>query len=265
MSALKSISYVLQRFMLRRAYLTATAGPLKFRVKTEDVVGRHIYKYGRHEPELTRWLNLHIKPQNGDLLIDIGANIGWYALLFETLSEGTDAEVHAFEPAPENVALLRQNLAMNQASHVTVHEIGLSDNDAGGALHLFSDANRGRHSLLPINDHDSVNIPTARLDDVLQTIERASRPVRVMKIDIEGYELVALRGAPQTLARCQTLITEFSPQYMRKGGLEPQEMLAYLHSLGFSANLLRDGALTPVTQDALLQADRQCDIVWQRT
>lgn len=264
MSALKSASYVLNRFLLRRAFLNARVGELKFRVKTEDVVGRHIYKYGRHEPQLTEWLRSTLKPQDGDLLIDIGANIGWYTLLFETLCRGTTAEVHAFEPAPDNLDLIRYNLQQNQAKHVTLHEMGLSDNSDGAALHLFSDANRGRHSLLPINDHDTVEIRTARLDDVLEATQRSDRPVRLMKIDIEGFELVALRGAPATLDRCEVVVTEFSPHYMRQGGLKPREMLDLLDAKGFQPGLLKDGEIEVTSVDALESADRQCDIIWQR-
>ena len=62
MSTARSLSYVLNRFLLRRAYLTARADGLTFRVKTEDVVGRHLYKYGRHEPELTAWLMRTLAP-----------------------------------------------------------------------------------------------------------------------------------------------------------------------------------------------------------
>ncbi|MEO1420469.1 MAG: FkbM family methyltransferase [Pseudomonadota bacterium] len=264
MSALKSVSYVLNRFLLRRAFLNARVGELKFRVKTEDVVGRHIYKYGRHEPQLTEWLRATVEPRDGELLIDIGANIGWYALLFETLCRGTTAEVHAFEPAPDNLDLIRHNLQQNQAQHVTLHEMGLSDNSEGAALHLFSDANRGRHSLLPINDHATVDIPTARLDDVLESMQLADRPVRLMKIDIEGFELIALRGAHATLECCEVVVTEFSPHYMRQGGLKPRDMLDLLASKGFEPGLLKDGEVVMTSVDSLEAADRQCDIIWQR-
>ncbi|MEL7311924.1 MAG: FkbM family methyltransferase [Pseudomonadota bacterium] len=264
MSTFNAIRYVLNRFVLRRSHLTAKADGLVFKVKTEDVVGRHIYKYGQHEPALTEWLRGNVNPIDGDLLIDIGANIGWYALLFELLARGTTAEVHAFEPAPDNVALLRHNLEINGAQHVTLHEVGLSDNADGAALHLFSDTNRGRHSLLPINDHKSVDIRTARLDDLLQGLQLDDRPIRVLKIDIEGFELIALRGAPEALQRCQFLVTEFSPHYMRQGGLDPQALVAYLSGLGFEPSLLHESRLESTNSQALLAADRQCDIIWRR-
>ena len=264
MSTLKSIGYVLSRFVLRRKYLQATAGELRFRVKTEDVVGRHIYKYGQHEPAMSAFLRRSVSVADGDLLIDIGANIGWYSMLFDRLCAGTDAQVLSFEPDPTNHAMLTQNIAMNDARHVRTFQLGLSDNDAGAALHRFSDANLGRHSLLPINDHGSVDVATARLDDILAQPEFAGRTPRLIKIDIEGFELVALRGAPETLSRCPLVILEYSPGYMRQGGIEPGALLHYMRGLGFAASLLRDGQLAPVTVDELAASDRQQDIVWTR-
>ena len=264
MSTLKSISYVLNRFVLQRKFLMAEVGDLRFRVKTEDVVGRHIYKYGQHEPEMSEFLRHTVKVRDGDLLIDIGANIGWYSMLFDRVCAGTDAKVVSFEPDPTNYGMLQENIALNAASHVHPFQLGLSDNDAGAALHRFSDSNLGRHSMLPINDHGSVNVETARLDDVLAAAGYAERQPRLIKIDIEGFELVALRGAPATLRRCPLVILEYSPTYMRQGGIEPAALLHYMAELGFDAAVLRDGAPQAVTIDELAQNEIQQDIIWTR-
>ena len=264
MSALRSLRYLVNRFVLRRQFLTARAEGSRFRVKTEDVVGRHIYKYGRHEPAMTAYLRRTIEPQDGDLLIDVGANIGWYTLLFAQLARGTDARVLAFEPAPDNLDLLRQNLALNPAANVDVFGLGLADTADGAELHLFGDSNRGRHSVLPINDHAAVQIPTARLDDVIGEAGLGNATPRVIKIDIEGFELVALRGAPETLARCPLVVTEFSPAYMRQGGLEPADMLNLLAQAGLAPSILDGGEAITTSVAQLLADDRQRDVIWQR-
>ncbi len=264
MSTLKSIGYVLNRFVLRRKFLLAKSGELSFRVKTEDVVGRHIYKYGEHEAEMSAFLRSTIKVQDGDLLVDIGANIGWYSMLYDRLCAGTDARVLSFEPDPANYAMLQHNIALNSADHVQAFQLGLSDNDEGAALHRFSDSNLGRHSLLPINDHDSVAVKTARLDDILAGDEFEGRTPRLIKIDIEGFELVALRGAPETLLRCPLVILEYSPAYMKRGGIEPAALLHYMRGLGFEAAVLRNGAPQPIAVDALAASERQQDIIWTR-
>lgn len=264
MSALYAINYVLQRFVLRRRYLQRRVDGLILKVRTEDVVGRHIYKYGHHEPAMSAYLASQLKPENGDMVIDIGANIGWYSVMFSRLCANADCRVLCFEPEPDNLALLRHNLAANHSNNADVFALGLSDNDGGASLHLFGEQNRGRHSLLPINDHHEISIKTARLDDLISAQGYEHRTPRLIKIDIEGFELIALRGAPQTLARCPLLVTEFSPHYMRQGGLEPAAMLHYLRGLGFEAGLLAGGQRQPVDVQTLLDRDRQCDIIWTR-
>ena len=74
-SWLRSGAYLLNRWVLRRDFLIARlprAG-LRFRVKTEDVVGRHIYKYHVHEPAVSSMLLSTLAIQPGDVVIDIGA------------------------------------------------------------------------------------------------------------------------------------------------------------------------------------------------
>lgn len=264
MSTVRSLSYVLNRFLLRRAYLTAQADGFAFRVKTEDVVGRHLYKYGRHEPEMTAYLMRAIEPRDGDVIIDIGANIGWYALHFARLCEGTDAKVLAFEPDPRNYALLEENIARNGATAVQPLQLALSDNDAGAALHRFGDNNLGRHSMLPINEGGSVAVATARLDDILAQPELAGRTPRAMKMDIEGFELVALRGAPETLMACPLVVLEYSPRYMRAGGIEPAALLHYMRGLGFAPHRLEHGETVAADIDALAREDRHTDLIWTR-
>lgn len=264
MSTARSLSYVLNRFVLRRAYLTAHADGLSFRVKTEDVVGRHLYKYGRHEPEMTAFLMRTLQPRDGDVIIDIGANIGWYALHFATLCAGTDARVLAFEPDPGNYALLNDNIARNDATAVQAFPLALSDNDAGAALHRFGDNNLGRHSMLPINKGGSVDVATARLDDVMKQPELADRRPIAMKIDIEGFELVALRGAPETLSRLPLVVLEYSPRYMRAGGIEPEALLHFMRGLGFAPHRLDGGEAVPADLDALATDDRHTDLIWTR-
>ncbi|MEO0997168.1 MAG: FkbM family methyltransferase [Pseudomonadota bacterium] len=266
MSALKAASYAIQRFVLRREYLTAQSSVLglKFRVKTRDVVGRHIYKYGRHEPAMTGFLLNGLEVGAGDVLIDIGANIGWYSLILDRLAKRHGADVISFEPDPVNFELLQHNLALNGARHTDAVPLALSDAAGTATLHLFSDSNRGRHSILPINSGETVDIPTARLDDYWRERDFGDRVPRLIKVDIEGYELIALRGAAEVLRRCPLLILEYSPGYMRRGGLEPTELLDLVAGHGFTPFRFADGGLAPADLAGLKRSDRQQDIVWRK-
>ncbi|MEL7536381.1 MAG: FkbM family methyltransferase [Pseudomonadota bacterium] len=266
-NVLRSAAYVLQRFVLQRPYLTAHADVfgLRFRVKTEDVVGRHIYKYGQHEPAMTRWLSEHIEFADGDVVIDIGANIGWYSLLCAQLAGDHDVSVVGFEPDPVNYSLFEQNVALNGVTTVRCEALALADENGTATLHQHSDSNRGRHSLLPINAVGSTEIATMRLDDYWREQGFGERVPRLIKIDIEGFELMALRGAPQLLERCPLLILEFSPAYMRRGDLDPQELIALLNARGGHIERLDpDGSLVPADLDALAGQNRQCDLICRK-
>lgn len=266
MSTIKAIQYAFNRFVLRRDFLTAETNGLTFRVRTTDVVGRHIYKYGQHDPVMSDYLRRTLQPADGDLLIDIGANIGWYSVLFGHATREVDAKVLCFEPDPTNYALLANNIAVNRlAERIVAKSLALADNADGATLHLFGDSNLGRHSLLPIHGGDTVDIPTARLDDVIAaTAELADRTPRLIKIDIEGFEYVALQGAARTLSRCPRVVMEYSPHFMRKGDLEPAALLDLMIDAGFEPGRLDDQQRVGITRDQLLNDDRQIDLIWHR-
>ena len=84
---LQSIKYVISRFLLRKKFLVATAdnNAVRLKFKIEDVVGRHIYKRGEYEKHLSDYISNHVVFNEGDIALDVGANIGWYSLLLARL------------------------------------------------------------------------------------------------------------------------------------------------------------------------------------
>jgi FkbM family methyltransferase len=264
-SPLRGLAYLLHRWVLRSPFLVADipGSNLRFKVRTRDVNGRHLYKYGRYEPELTAWLRAHLELRDGDVVVDIGANMGWYSLLAERQARGI-VDVLAFEPDPDNYALLTENLALNGARRVTPLQLAVSSAPGTVTLHRYRDTNLGRHSVLPINDGESVEVPAVTLDGFWAERGLGERVPRFIKIDVEGYELVALRGARAVLARCPLLLAEYSPNYMRAGGQSPAEFVDYLTGLGFRPHALRGGRLAPVDAATLPAADRHTDLFWRR-
>lgn len=264
-SALRSLAYLCNRWILRRSELLAEipAFQLRFRVRTADVNGRHLYKYGVHEPELTRFLVDTLEVSAGDIILDVGANIGWYSLLVERLAQRA-VDIIAFEPDPANFALLEGNLRLNQSRYVTAVPVALSASAGTAALHRYRESNLGRHSLLAVNDGDSVVVPTVSLDEFWQSRGFGDRVPRLIKMDIEGYELIALRGAARVLARCPLLIAEYSPQLMRAGGLDPAELVRLLSDAGFRPHAILPGGLREVDPVTLVGSDQQVNLAWTR-
>ncbi|WP_405241612.1 FkbM family methyltransferase [Lentisalinibacter salinarum] len=261
----RAAAYVVNRFILRRPRLLAKADhfDLRLRVRTDDVIGRHIYKYGAHEPETTDFLKRTLDIRDGDVILDVGANIGWYSLVLDRIAGEARADIYAFEPDPENFALLGENRALNAAQRIHPVQLGVSDRAGTFELHLFGGSNRGRHSMLPIHEGGTIEIRTTTLDEFWAQEELGDRTPRFLKMDIEGFELAALQGAAGVLARCPCVMLEYSPRYMSAAGIEPVALLDFMTEHGYTPAILRDGALAPVTREELLASDRHVDLFWR--
>jgi FkbM family methyltransferase len=262
---IRSLSYFVNRWILHRPFLVARAPDfdLKLKVKTEDVVGRHLYKYQVHEPALSAFLATELKFEPGDVVIDIGANIGWYSLILDRLTpDGID--IFSFEPDPLNFQLLEHNLRLNAATKVTATQKALAAEDGEQTLYQHDSKNLGRHSLLPLQEGQSVKVATTSLDRFWDTHDLGTRTPRFIKIDIEGYELIALRGANSLLERCPAILCEYSPAYMRLGGIEPGDLVDLLTGHGFKPHEMNANGMASVDPDSLADLDRMTDLYWTK-
>lgn len=219
---------------------------LRFKFAVDDAIGRCIYcKYGVYsEHEITQFILHEVGIRPGDLVLDIGANIGWYAL---TLSSETRPRLFAFEPDALNFALLTQNIQLNGRDNITAVNAAVGERPGHMMLHRYKRRNMGRHSLLPQQgSRDEVQVQTVAIDPFLQERGLENAEVRFLKIDIEGYELVAMGGALRTLSQTAFLLSEFSPALMRQNGMIPETYLDLLRSRGFELHVLTQGAWKPV-------------------
>ena len=250
--------------MLRSRYLQAKIPryDLQLKVTPADDVGRRLYKHQEYEPELSQALERHVAFQPDDVFIDVGANIGWYSLLVHRLSAGK-CRSFAFEPDPDNFALLQHNLALNGASAVTAFNLAVGERAATLQLHRYRRSNSGRHSLLAIHAGETIPVKVVSLDAFWRERGLGDGPIRLLKMDIEGYELMALRGATAVLQRCEWLLLEHSPPYMRKAGLDPAAMVDLLVNTGF-APLLPGTELGAIPIDELRRDGSIRNVLWHR-
>lgn len=126
----------------------------------------------------------------GDHFVDVGANVGGYALWAARLV-GPHGHVTAIEADPTNASLLRHNAEINDYTHIAVVAAGVSDCNEELDLLLNTSENRGGHSFLPrtyqpLAEH-AVRVRCLPLSELL------SHPASVMKLDIEGFEARVLR------------------------------------------------------------------------
>jgi FkbM family methyltransferase len=176
--------------------------------------------YGQQEKSFLR-----VKPQHGDVVLDVGAHIGTYTLRYSRLV-GSEGAVIAFEPEPSNRRILRWNIRLNHAQNVTVRSEALGDFHGKGRLKLS--AFTGVHSFTRTSDEihqtGEILVPIITLDEL--NLDR----VNLVKIDVEGYELEVLKGG-------EKMIKHFRPT-MQIEVHQPHgqncETCNWLKSLGFS-------------------------------
>jgi len=257
-----SAKYLIYRHIFRRKFLIAEesryGSQLKF--KTEDAVGRHIYKNLDYEKDLSEFICRHVLFEEGDIALDIGANIGWYSLLLNNLMP-EKCQIMAFEPDPLNHELLLFNLKLNNASKVVAINCALSEKNEVKKLYLYPSKNLGRHSLLDINEGGYIEVRSLALDSYIQNNNIEFGRIKFAKMDIEGYEYFALSGALKVLESVKCLIIEFVPTRIKSGGIDPMLLIQLLKRKGFNPNLIKDGELRFATSDELL-ASKAIDIIW---
>ena len=236
---------------------------LEFHAHHRDVIGRHLAKYGTHEPELTDWIAHYLKTAKPGLYVDVGANLGWHAV-HAALHVSVEAIV-AFEPDPFNIWLLHRNLSSNGIEKAVVSNSAIGAKSGQARLHSYKSSNRGRHSLLADYGHGSLNVPLSDLDSALDRLGLADKRVSLIKIDVEGYEPAVIEGATQTLARTETVVMELSPQLSEAGALPVTPMIESLLTMGFAAfSVGKDRQRKSISTDQMVGLQGQLDVLWMR-
>jgi FkbM family methyltransferase len=132
------------------------------------------------------------RPKRGDVVVDIGANIGFFALLIQSMAPGST--VHCFEPAASARERLMRNVrANNLQPSVIVHPLGVSDHNGYAAL--SGHANSGQRSLAKIDGSNNHAESVAIVDLATALAMTEADDIALLKIDIEGSEIELMRGS----------------------------------------------------------------------
>jgi FkbM family methyltransferase len=215
-----------------------------------------IIRTGEWEPQVERTIISCLRA--GDIAIDVGANVGYHTLAMAS-AVGSRGHIHAFEANPEIMRLLRATIAVNGLDRVSLYESAALDKPGTvtlvtapehyGSGHVINDAlSPGRDGAYSI----SVDVPAVTLDGVLaDRVDHAD----LIRMDIEGSEPLALRGAETLIRRSPKLkiITEWSVGMMSYRA-DIRGFVDWLVELGFGFWLIEPGgALTSLAPSALLE------------
>ncbi len=191
-------------------------------------VERSIYDTGTYEKGTLRVLE-RMLPLGG-VFVDIGANIGLMTVLAARLV-GAQGRVIAFEPNPVARAILQRNLKLNEATQVEVSPLAIGSVPSRSTLYEGVGSNRGRATLIqPSGAGAGAEVEVVRLSDVIDARDR----VDLVKMDIEGFELEALKGMAEICARSEPpmLIVECSGGRQNSFGRGSDPIFDHLIGLG---------------------------------
>ena len=169
---------------------------LKFSFTFEDVIGRNLYLYGSWEPFQASLVKKTLK--RGDLALDVGAHHGFYTLLMSKIV-GPSGQIFAFEPSSKASAILNRHIEINEIQNVSIFRFGLGSRTSDSVA-FVQDSNRNSGSA-----HISESDTNATEHVKLRTLDSLSQidfeKVRVVKVDVEGFEDSFIEGAKHSISK----------------------------------------------------------------
>ncbi len=208
---------------------------VSFLLDPRDLVSVSIIRGGSWQPEL--WDSMSPSLAEGGVLLDVGAHIGYFSIK-GSVKVGKTGHVVAFEPNPETLQLLRDNIAASHAENVIVEPIACTDREQMLTLYLGPPSNTGMTSLasenVPLEGPPKLYTVRGRMiDDVVRELKLTR--VDAIKIDVEGAEAYVLRGALNTLKLYHPkVIVEVVPSQLAALHSTPDDVIAVLKQAGYN-------------------------------
>ena len=207
---------------------------------------------GIHEKIITNLIKKEI--HSGDVVLDIGAHIGYYTLQFANLV-GPTGKVYAFEPEPKNFELLKKNVQINKHDNVVLIQKIVSDKD--GIVEFFiSKFDSIGNKLFKSNEAgSSIKIESTTLDEYFKDLKKK---IDFIKMDIQGGEGKAILGMKNLLKENKNLkiIQEWWPDALKQNNTKPEDHLKFLQHIGYKIYEI-DGTIKkdilPITIEQLLE------------
>lgn len=197
----------------------------------DPYISGEIRRSGCFEPFEVNVFSRLIK--KGHFVIDIGANIGWYTVIGSFLLEG-EGRIIAVEPEPNNVGILKRNVARHDNAQLISVVEGAASNHIGPAQLHLSGSNLGDHRIRPDGtDRDRCTIDLVTLDALLSGLDRLPD---IAKVDTQGAEALILDGARDLLSKGWRPIwlLEFWPYGLIHAESNAVDLWHKLNGLGYS-------------------------------
>lgn len=181
--------------------------------------------------------------KTGDTVLDIGANIGFYAEILSGIV-GEKGKVHCFEPDTTNFTHLKNRCV--QLSNVHINNKAVSDKTETIKIYTSKKLNVDHRTYKPDEYDQEIDIHAISIDEYLS----ANTNIDFIKMDIQGFEMSAVKGMTQTLQSPHLkMLSEFWPYGMRKAGTSVLEYYQYLKKYNFHIYLIEKHQLVELTEE----------------
>ena len=191
-------------------------------------------------------LKKYIKP--GDTVLDIGANIGYYAEILSNIV-GEKGTVHCFEPDERNFSYLKKSA--NGLHNLFINHAAVGPVTGHISIFTSKELNVDHRTYKPAEYDQELKIKSVAIDDYLATLPSPVSKVDFIKMDIQGFEMEAIKGMEKTLDANPNikLISEFWPYGLRTAGSSVVDYFNLLESKKFNCYLLEKNSLTLLTSE----------------
>jgi FkbM family methyltransferase len=206
------------------------------RLDPSDYLDQIVLATGSWEPETWHGIAEHIPA--GGVFVDVGAHVGYYSLK-AAAKAGPSGRVIAIEPNPDTIRKLQANIRESKAYRILVYPVACSDSQGVVEFYSAQHENSSASSMSAVNAAQgksvtsSYQVHTRRLDDIVH--ESGVSRVDAIKIDVEGAELLVLKGAGETLDRYHPIVAvELMEEQLKNMGSSSAQVIGFLRSHGYA-------------------------------
>lgn len=205
---------------------------IKMQLHLSDFIQQQIFFVGFYDFAGISYLKKTL--QAGDVFFDIGANVGSFSLIASKQVQSA-GKVYAFEPVHQTFKQLTYNYSLNQFTQTTLIHQAIADKKGYIELNVSDQSNTGMSSIL---NHDAENgkieiVPCITLDEFVT--ENKISTIKLIKMDIEGAEYLALQGMSHILQHVRpTVMIELNATIIQKNPSQHQKLLALMASYQYS-------------------------------
>lgn len=233
----KKVKYIPYKFFSGNKSVIVDVNGSKMWLNIGDKgVSRQLLLYGKREPICTNYLMNSGVLKEGDVVLDIGANIGYYVLI-ESKLVGDLGKVYAIEPVSSNIKALKRNIKLNNRENVEIFRLAVSDKGEKSRVYISDSCNLSamERSLVSGNIIGVEEVDVVTVDSFLKDKNIPD----LIRMDVEGYEYNIIRGMTKTLQENTEILMELHPLKLSKEQLE--EMFEILKANNFKVKFAAFG------------------------